>query len=358
MHVYEILALLLMGVAAGGLGFWLGRRASADAQAQPAESAGNGVDVNNIKPFVESVETFAQLITPAWATHIETCRQQMEQAVNQLTVRFAGITSNLDATLSTSGAALRDDHGDVFHVSRERLQGVVQTLEAATQENVVILENIRSLAKFIEELKNMAKEVARIADQTNLIALNAAIEAARAGEAGRGFAVVADEVRKLSQLSGQTGKLIGSKVEQINASINHALSAVEKSTSVEAEAVAASNIGIQEVLENLQAVFNQLHHCSSDLGCSAKAIKGEIDESLVQFQFQDRIGQILMHVRDSINEFPHHVNASRASDMERLQPLDTSAMLEALKSSYTMEAELNAHGGGSHAAAADEITFF
>jgi methyl-accepting chemotaxis protein len=174
------------------------------------------MDVDNVKRYVGSIDDFAQQITPAWSKHIEMSRHEMEVAISQLTQRFSAITVNLDNALNAGGASVNNSDGDIFVTSNQCLQQVVNSLETALQENLVVLTHIRSLSGYIEELKNMATEVARIAGQTNLIALNAAIEAARAGEAGRGFAVVADEVRKLSNLSGETGKMIGTKVEQIN----------------------------------------------------------------------------------------------------------------------------------------------
>lgn len=357
MTLHEILALLLTGLISGSLGFWAGRKSFPVPAASPVDT-GPVLDINKVKRYVDSVSALAQQITPTWAAHIETSRQEMEQAVSELTRRFAGITINLDATLNSSSSTLNSGNGDIFLTSNQRLQQVVGSLEAALQENLVVLDRIRSLTGFVDELKSMAREVARIADQTNLIALNAAIEAARAGDAGRGFAVVADEVRKLSKLSGETGKLIGSKVEQINSAMHSALAAVEKSTQDEAAAVAASNDNIQAVLDDLQSVFEKLQHCSNNLGCSAQNIKTEIDESLIQFQFQDRIGQVLMHVRDSITDFPCHVSVSHAGGIESLLPLDTDNMLDTLKSTYTMEAEHYAHGHAPASQQATEITFF
>lgn len=361
MSLNELLTLALTGLVSGGFGFWIAKKSSPPPADSSSKQVAVKIEESDIRRYVDSIALFSHQITPAWANHIESCRLEMEQAVSELTRRFAGITANLDTTLSASGTTLNHGGGDVFVTSNNRLQQVVSSLESALQENLVVLDRIRSLAAYIDELKSMAREVARIAEQTNLIALNAAIEAARAGEAGRGFAVVADEVRKLSNLSGNTGKQIGEKVDQISSAIHTTLSAVEKSTEDEANAVAASNDNIHAVLDNLQAVFDNLQHCSNNLGCSAHNIKHEIDESLVQFQFQDRIGQVLSHVRDSINDLPRYVERSHAGGVEALEPLDTADMLGTMKNMYTMETEYQAHGGAapsSQPTSSSEITFF
>jgi len=350
--------LLAAGVLIFGLGLWVGKNSSQPQAAPSPDQSEEALDERQIKRYLHSIDDFARQITPAWANHIETSRVEMEQAIGDLTRRFAGITDHLSTALNGSGIELSQDNSNLFQHSNQRLQQVVSSLEAALQENLLVLERIRSLAGFIVELKTMASEVARIAGQTNLIALNAAIEAARAGETGRGFAVVADEVRKLSQLSAETGKQIGSKVEQINTAMHTTLAAVEKSTEDEAAAVAASNDNIHAVLDNLQVVFNQLQQYSNNLSHSAQNIRGEIDQSLTQFQFQDRIGQVLAHVRDSINGFPQHLVASHSHEINLLQPLDTLSMLDKLKSTYTMEAEHLAHGDAPVPRPAEEITFF
>lgn len=359
MALEEILILLMSGLLFGSFGFWLGRKYTPPVTPQIATNSNENIDIQNIKSYIASIDDFAQQITPTWAKHIENCRQEMEHAVGDLTQRFASITYNLNATLNSPGSALNYGNSDIFLTSSQRLQQIIGPLTVAEHENLLVLERIRSLTGFVAELKTNAREVARIADQTNLIALNAAIEAARAGDAGRGFAVVADEVRKLSKLSGETGKLIGSKVEQIDSAMQATLLAVEKSTQDEGAAVVTSTENIQTVLNNLQSVFDELHQTSNNLSRSTQAIKHEIDESLIQFQFQDRIGQVLTHVSNSINCFPHYIGTIHANGIESLQPLNTADMLEALKNTYTMEAEYCAHGGGkSSPQTTDEITFF
>jgi methyl-accepting chemotaxis protein len=359
MYLYQVLILIVTGLTCGSLGFWMGKKAAPALIQSPIDS-NEALNIDSVNRYVESINDFAQQITPAWSKHVEMSRHEMELAISQLTQRFSSITANLDSALNANGAPLNSSDGGIFAASNLRLQQVVNSLETALEENLVVLTHIRSLSEYIEELKNMATEVARIAGQTNLIALNAAIEAARAGEAGRGFAVVADEVRKLSHLSGETGKLIGTKVEQINSAMYAALTAVEKSTADEALAVAASNNNIQAVLDDLQQVFETQQHYSNNLSHSARNIRAEIDESLIQFQFQDRIGQVLCHVRDSIDDFPHFVSESHSDGIGLLKPLNTRHLLDTLKSTYTMEAEHNAHGQSqTHVSqSAPEITFF
>ncbi|MGD0958201.1 MAG: methyl-accepting chemotaxis protein [Methylomonas sp.] len=358
-----VIIIVLAALVCGLLGFWLGRRSAAPA-ARALANVKPAFDETKLKRYLESVDAFTLRVTPVWAKHIEQCRQEMEQAISDLTHRFASITSELDVAINTSGTVkAADGDKDIFSSSNKRLQAVVVSLQEALEENMVVQERIRSLAGLTEELRGMSKEVARIADQTNLIALNAAIEAARAGEAGRGFAVVADEVRKLSKMSGETGKMIGFKVEQIGEAINSTLTAIEKSTSDEARVIASSNDHIHVVLNNLQDVFGGLTAHSQHLSSSTITVKRDIDASLVQFQFQDRIGQILMHVQENIDAFPQYVARSHAMGLENLQPWDIDSITHSLQSTYTMESEYHAHGKApaSHAPVSQssaEITFF
>jgi methyl-accepting chemotaxis protein len=358
MEWYQGLYTLIAASLAAAGGWWFGRR-SACRQSATVDVADETRPTVDLEGFHTSLVKFGEKVTPVWSAQIESTREQMESAVNTLTGRFVSIVQNLEAKLISSNALLNTVDGNIFETSRTQLTWVVASLEHALTEKQQMLKEINALVGFTEEMRSMTVEVARIAEQTNLLALNAAIEAARAGEAGRGFAVVADEVRKLSNLSGDTGKRIGIKVEQVNKAIAVTFDLAEKSTQREQGVVAEANGRIKTVLDDLHDVFDGMRDYSEQLAETAHTIKHEIDESLVQFQCQDRLSQLLTHVRDSIDQFPRQLSQSRPHANAPLTPLNYQGMLDELRSTYTMQEEHQTHGSGRPAKPqSTEITFF
>jgi methyl-accepting chemotaxis protein len=311
-------------------------------------------------PDLDRWQGFGDEVPPVWAGHIESCRQQLDTAVDSLTGKFSDIVQHLDTVLTTSQSQFADGgQQDVFEISRGRLADVVGTLDGALERKRQVLEQLEGLLRLNEDMKAMTTEVRRIAAQTHLLALNAAIEAARVGEAGAAFAVVAVEVRQLADLSGSTAQRIGTRAEEVSAAIAMTFSAAEESAHVEATAVSDANEKVQSVLDDLMNMVTGLRDSSNELSDTAEQIKGEIGDSLVQFQFQDRIGQTLEHLRDSVLALPGVLRPGAEVTGEPGRPLDATAFLEQLARSYTMAEEFGVHGVGAPVPVQDsEITFF
>jgi len=306
---------------------------------------------------VSRVDQLATALMPIWQRQTEAARHQTEVAVTELSSRFAGIAQQLSRNIQVADeVAARFDAGvdTVFGQADRRLQAVVASLESAYRERDGLLNQVSDLADLVSELDQMASDVARIAGQTNLLALNAAIEAARAGEAGRGFTVVADEVRQLSRLSGDTGRRIGDKIEHVNNIIAATVEAAEATRGREGETVETARTAIREVLADFHALAEALDDSARKLRQSNLEIKSEVDDSLIQLQFQDRTSQILSHVRDNIELVVDRLRE------QGIAALDVEDALARLERSYAMAEERSNHqsAGASAAPEGGDITFF
>jgi methyl-accepting chemotaxis protein len=320
-----------------------------------------------VSAYLASRQQFGEHVAPVWSGQIESSRVQMETAVSSLAACFAGVVGKLDQAVRASGAAtdtIEDgDNGlvQVFAASEKELGAVVASLRTAVASKAAMLDTVQGLSQFVAELRAMAADVASIAAQTNLLALNAAIEAARAGEAGRGFAVVANEVRMLSNKSGDTGKRIADKVSLISSAIIGTCQSVEASMLQESAAMQSSEASIDSVLAGFRNITGALVQSTSILKNESIGIKAEVGDALMQLQFQDRVSQILGHVKQNIEQLPAFL-AQHQQQYEHggaLPLLDSAALLGELEKTYATAEERLIHSG-RQAPPKDhpELTFF
>ncbi|HOI53227.1 MAG TPA: methyl-accepting chemotaxis protein, partial [Azonexus sp.] len=274
--------------------------------------------------------------------------------------QFSGISADLTGTL----ASTPEDNlmNQLLGDAQSKLEGIIDGLSQALAHRNAMLEKATSMAGNTEQLRQMANEVAEIASQTNLLALNAAIEAARAGEAGRGFAVVADEVRKLSTKSGDTGRKITRTVDLVNADIVETLNASKSFIAQDESLIEASSRAIGEVVSSIKASAQRLSASSEALRAQGYATNNAIAEILVALQFQDRVSQVLGHVVADIERMTSNLAEQEALLRQGLVPesIDVSSWLEELASTYTVPEQHLIHRGKAAAgnAPAAEITFF
>ena len=340
LHWAALLGTLLLTSVSVGLGWYLTQRQRSWQRAVDAYLAGQ---VN-----------FCEQIVPVWKSHIESSREQMERAISALSDRFGSIVDKLDNTLRTATQetdAQQQGGGlaEVFSKSEVDLGALVQAQRGASHNLSTMLSKVQSLSQFIGEMQDMAADVARIAQQTNLLALNAAIEAARAGEHGRGFAVVAKEFHTLSAQSGQAGKRIAERVQLISNAIVETCKIVDQSVAHEDESLADVQGTIERVLADFRSLTEAFQHSSDLLQTESMSIQAEINDSLVQMQFQDRVSQILTQVHKNLDHLPETLQQHLQGylDTRHLDPLDAEAILAELKKTYVMADQHILHEGGS-----------
>ncbi|MDT8905972.1 MULTISPECIES: methyl-accepting chemotaxis protein [Pseudomonas] len=357
--------LLVLGIGAGvwsarALGRQLAPVIAADASRRELQAAQHDAHASSAQ--LNEVILGAM---PIWARQVESSRQQTETAIVSLTSRFTGISSRLEETVHASQLAAGELAGNgsggavqVLAQSEGELVQVINSLKATQASRDETLAQVRNLTAYTGELRTMAADVAAIAAQTNLLALNAAIEAARAGEAGRGFAVVADAVRSLSSKSSETGQQMSAKVDIINTAITQLVQAASSGADQDSQSVSISEDSIQRVLERFKSVTGRLAESADLLQQESFGIRDELTEVLVSLQFQDRVSQILSHVRDNIEDLHVHVQQATQSP-DQAVPIDARQWLARMETTYaTDEQRRNHHGDAGAQQTSQEITFF
>ncbi len=174
-----------------------------------------------------------------------------------------------------NAAEVADEGGKIVQKTIEGMQAISETVKASAA-------TIGELGKRSDEIGEIISVIDDIADQTNLLALNAAIEAARAGEQGRGFAVVADEVRKLAERTTKATTEIAAMIKGIQEDTSGAVTSMEEGTSqVEAGTELTIQAGesltkIVSVVNEVQSVIEQIATASDEQSATAEQISSNV----------------------------------------------------------------------------------
>lgn len=166
------------------------------------------------------------------------------------------------ADIARHAAVLSGEGRGVMHRSVEQMEGLARQAEASSSL-------IQALDANVREVMASVREIHEIADQTNLLALNAAIEAARAGEQGRGFAVVADEVRTLAERTTRVTADIGQVIQRIQQGSESVKGAIQHST----EAAAAGASLVHEVADRLGRIEEGARQTQDCVGSVVTALE-------------------------------------------------------------------------------------
>jgi methyl-accepting chemotaxis protein len=289
-------------------------------------------------------------VLPVWAHHVELSRTQTEAGVGTVMQSFGDLGPRLQRAVAEArrSAGELDGQGGAAATLREcedALRPLGDTVARIAQDKAQMLAGVQGLTGHARELSQMAEEVALIARQTNLLAINAAIEAARAGESGRGFAVVAAEVRRLSTLSQDTGRSIGQRVQHVVQAIEAVSSQAQATAEADAQAAAQAQSDVDRVLASMDGALGSMQQAARELAEDASAAHAQIQGLFVAFQYQDRVNQVLTLVRTDLERLQSLLDAPGHRDDQ----LDPTQWLAELEKRYAMDEQRSPRAAASTA---------
>ncbi|MGC9421456.1 MULTISPECIES: methyl-accepting chemotaxis protein [unclassified Vibrio] len=273
--------------------------------------------VGNMHHMVSQLSQISQSLSAQsqmTAAHAEerSARIRMQQdevnmvatAINEMAAATQEIANNSENTAQNSSEAVDACSHGATQVSQTQ-----NSIHSLAQEVQVATDVIQELEEHGNQISTILSTIQGIAEQTNLLALNAAIEAARAGEQGRGFAVVADEVRVLSQRTHASTQEIQNMIEMLQSTTGKAVSIMNDSrrladTSVDdANSAAASLMQIHQAVENISDMATQIASAAEEQA----SVTSEITRNTVG-------------IRDASNDLAQeaHEAASQAAELSQL----------------------------------------
>jgi twitching motility protein PilJ len=221
--------------------------------------------VTTINETSEQVSSSAQE-TQTTARHLADAAEQQAQQISSATSAINQIVSSMDIVSKDSAESADVAERSVEIASRgaEVVRETISGMDSIRDQIQETSKRIKRLGESSQEIGSIVELINDIAEQTNILALNAAIQAASAGEAGRGFAVVADEVQRLAERSTSATKRIETLVQTIQSDTNEAVNSMEQTT---AEVVAGARLA-----EDAGSALGDIERVSHDLSALIQSI--------------------------------------------------------------------------------------
>lgn len=270
----------------------------------------NADDAHEADQIMQVTQSLFEYLDRELAGQFRDARQENGQvqailadAISKLVESFTQLeqdtSQQLEVAVKLSGSGAKQEHGKEISFANlfSSIENVMQKLLNATIESSAKSEQVaQATMKARQEFQTvlgMLGEVKKIADQTNLLAINAAVEAARAGAAGRGFAVVAEEVRNLSIRSNRFSEQIDESLQSISQSLDHVENSIHALAKQSNKLVQEERENIKNVMGDAQGYYQLVDSSANQISELASNVSRQVGYAVTSMQFQDMSTQII-----------------------------------------------------------------